>query len=124
MFITLALFSFHFFELILGLNIVRFFNSSINHKKNKKMKKMANFMAVISIWCAAASVWILNSNEEKISKHSNIADLEITESNGFGKMSFSSAEEEDVEVKGTIITSNGVISFDGTNSVGKFTPME
>lgn len=94
-----------------------------------KERKFINLMLIASIFCSS-SIWMYNSNEESSSNSKNtIADLkEIKQdlSTGYGKAYLSPAEDgaEDVKYKGTIITSNGVISFDGTNSVGEFTPME
>ena len=83
-------------------------------------------MLLASIFCSS-SVWMYNSNEDS-SSNDTIVDLREKEqdlSNGYGKAYISPAEKpENVKITGTIVTSKGIISFDGINSNGVFTPME
>lgn len=91
-----------------------------------KEKKFINLMLLASIFCSS-SVWMYNSNEGSNSdnKIADIAEKEQNLSNGYGKAYISLAEKpENVKITGTIVTSKGIISFDGVNSNGVFTPME
>ena len=92
-----------------------------------KEKKFINLMLIASIFCSS-SVWMYNLNKDSSSSNDTITDIAEKKqdlSNSYGKAYISSAEEaENVKFTGTIITSNGVISFDGVNSNGEFTPME
>ena len=92
-----------------------------------KTRNFINTMLVAASICCSTSVWMYNSDEDSNSNNT-IADLRAKKqdlSNGYGKAYISPAEKpENVKITGTIVTSKGIISFDGVNSDGVFPPME
>ncbi len=122
--LNFALFSFHFFELILGLNIVRFLKKSINHKKkimNMETKKFWGIVPqLISLGCIIflCTQIVSQKNEiEELKKENtelrkNDFAIVITKDGVYKCNDITRANK----VHGTVITKRGVISN------GEFTP--